>query len=399
MTRRILFVDDEPKVIRGLRRMLGTLEESWDLEFAESGQKALEFLDKEKCDVVVSDFRMPGMNGHELLTNIKERFPLIIRMLLSGQTEETSSLRAVGSAHQYLAKPCDPETLRETIQRSFTLGDLLDNSQLKELISRLDTMPSLPSLYQELLLELESENCSIDNIGKIISQDMGMTANILKLVNSAFLGVPRKISNPIQAVTIIGLDTLKTLVLTIKIFEQMNSCVPSPISLESIWNHSLKTGEFARKIMKAESQDNALADDALASGLLHDLGIVLLATQMKDQYDTVASIAQEKQMTLDEAERQTFGVSHAEVGAYLLGLWGLNYSVIEAVAFHHVTFMSSETSFRPLIAVQAGNILYHETENSSVLRADLSAEQEIIDHIISKEKMDGWRNLCLNPAE
>ena len=399
MSRRILFVDDEPRVIRGLRRMLGALEESWVMEFAESGQEALEYLNTQTCDVVVSDFRMPGMNGHELLTKVKEQHPEIIRMLLSGQTDETNSLRSVGSAHQYLAKPCDPETLREAITRAFILGDLLENSQLKELISQLDTLPALPDLYQQLIQEIESENCSIENIGKIVSQDMGMTAKILKLVNSAFLGVPRNISNPIQAVNFIGLDTLRILVLTIKVFEKMNADLPSFLSMETIWNHSLKTGEFARKIMKAESADSALADDALAGGLLHDLGIILLASQLKNEYSAAVSSLRDKQTSLEIAERNVFGISHAEVGAYLLGLWGLNHHLIEAVAFHHTPVGSSEKGMTPLIAVQAANVFCHEEDPHLKDTVTKAADEELLSVIAPKEKIEEWRNLCLLEAE
>lgn len=114
---KILFVDDEPMVLQGLQRVLRPLRNEWETAFANSGQEALEKLSQEPFDVIVTDMRMPGMDGGQLLTRVKERYPHMVRIILSGQADKTMVMKSVKPAHQYLAKPCDDATLRASLQR------------------------------------------------------------------------------------------------------------------------------------------------------------------------------------------------------------------------------------------------------------------------------------------
>lgn len=377
MKKRILFVDDEAKLLEGLQRMLRPMRQEWDVRFVQSGGEALSLLEKEPFDVVVSDMRMPGMDGAQLLEKVKGRFPRTVRIILSGHSEKEFVLKSVKTVHQYLSKPCDPETIKSVIRRACSLSELLDEGPIKELVSSITSLPSLPSLYFEMLELLRSPDVSLQRIGEIISKDIGMTAKILQLVNSAFFGLPRQISNPAQAVTLLGLEVIRTLVLSIHIFEQFDQGRQGGVSLEELWTHSIRTGIMAKEIAKEEGQSPPAIDDAFTAGLLHDLGKPLLATNFPHRYREVAEAVRCRKIRAWEAEQQVWGTTHSVVGAYLLRLWGLPDSIVEAVAFHHCATERQESAFSPLLAVRVADAL----EQGPRVGEDLSGLQPLKNHL------------------
>ena len=168
--KRILFVDDEPKVLDGLRRMLYPYRHEWDMLFVGSAREALDSLAQSRFDVLITDMRMPEMSGLELLAQVRDRYPEIVRMVLSGQSDREITLSSVTLAHQYLSKPCDAATLRATVDRALNLRVILDDPSLKQVISRIHALPSIPAVYTELVNTLQSPNASPKEIGQIIAQ-------------------------------------------------------------------------------------------------------------------------------------------------------------------------------------------------------------------------------------
>src|SRR5579864_7000505 len=211
---RLLFVDDESLVLQGLRRTLHCMREEWDMTFVDSAEKALEVLAGKPYDAIITDMKMPRMDGAELLEEVKQRYPTIVRIVLSGQANQETVLRSVGPAHQYLSKPCDPQELKLRLAQAFVMRDLLRNESVRAVVSGLKSIPSLPGMYHEILAELRSEDASLERIARIISRDAGMTAKVLQLANSAFMGVRYEVSNPTQAVTLIGTEMVRALVLS-----------------------------------------------------------------------------------------------------------------------------------------------------------------------------------------
>src|SRR5258708_5867146 len=220
---RILFVDDEAFVLEGLQRMLRHLRAEWEMVFAESGSKALELMGQNPFDVVVSDMRMPGMNGAELLAEVMKRYPKTVRLILSGHADQALILKCVGSTHQYLSKPCEPDMLKATVLRAAGVGNSLQDQKLRQLVAQMDRLPSIPSLYMQIVEKLRDPEVMLEQIGELIGGDLGMTAKILKLANSAFFGLRREISSATEAVTYIGLETIKSLVLAINAFSQFEN--------------------------------------------------------------------------------------------------------------------------------------------------------------------------------
>ncbi len=393
MKLRILFVDDDQNVLGGLGRMLRPMRDRWETFFTNSGPEALEFLERQEVDVVVSDMRMPGMDGSELLHTIKDQFPQVIRIILSGQSERTKVYETVRVAHQYLSKPCDDETLRTTIDRSRLLCALMSDKSLRQVVSQIESLPSLPALYTAILQELESEYCSIQRVGEIISRDIGMTAKILQLVNSAFFGFFRHIASPVQAAELLGTETIKVLVLSEKIFSTMDQSKVPGFHLQNLWEHSLLTGTTARTIAKKERHSQTGIDHAFMAGVLHDSGQLVLAANFPQKYKEVLGLVQGEQIPVWQAERHVLGAGHAEVGAYLLALWGLPEPIVEAIARHHQPPSEiSPVGLRTLIFIS--NAMEHAAREQEQAGADTIAALELFREQGLGDKLSLWQGIC-----
>ncbi|HZR18130.1 MAG TPA: response regulator [Verrucomicrobiae bacterium] len=357
MKKRILFVDDELLVLEGLQRMLRPMRTEWEMEFVDSGARALELMASNSFDVVISDMRMPGMNGAELLAEVLKRSPKTVRLILSGHADQDLVFKCVGSTHQYLSKPCLPEELKGAIRRASDLEASLGDQGLRQLVARLDRLPSMPSLYVELVESLKDPDTSIEAVGEIVTKDMAMTAKILKLVNSAFFGLGRQISSATEAVTYLGLDTIKALVLSIHAFSEFARRRPGGFSIDTLWTHSQCTAGLAKEIARIQQAGTKIMDEAFVAGLLHDTGKLVLASNFPEQFDRLLAGGQSAGLPSVAAEQDVFGANHAEVAGYLLGLWGLPIPVVEAVALHHQPGKCSHRKFSPLTAVHAANAL------------------------------------------
>lgn len=353
---RILFVDDEPNILSGLKRMLRPFADLWEMEFATSGPEALKRLEAQTYDVIVSDMRMPGMDGAQLLDKVRETYPNIVRIILSGHSEQEVILKAIGPTHQYLAKPCDPEVLRETIKRSVALSSLLMEPRLKNVAGGMNRLPSIPKLFRELVDELQSPQASLQKVGKIISQDPGMTAQILRLVNSAYFGLSKNITNPTLAVTMLGISTVTALVLSIHVFQQADQKQHGQLGLEALWRHSLATAAYSRSITQVFSDSKQDQDDSFTAGLVHDVGQIVLGMNFPDKYQIVLEEARKRHEPLTDVENDIIGASHAEMGAYLMGVWGLPNPIVEALAFHHSPHECIDLSIGPLVAVHLADV-------------------------------------------
>jgi len=395
----LLFVDDEPKVLQGLQRQLYSMRHDWDMNFVGSGTEALTFMAAHPVDVIVSDMVMPGMDGSQLLTEVTRRHSNTVRIVLSGHAEREAIMRLVGPAHQYLSKPCEAGELRNAIARAFALRDLLCNDQLKQLATRVKCLPSLPALHQQLTEEFEKEEPSLERVGEIISRDIGMTSKILQLVNSAFFGLPQPINHPTEAVTYLGTSTVRSLALSLQIFSQFDSKTCPGFSLDALANHCWMTGVAARRLAQEERKDIKMVDQCFLSGLLHDVGQLILAVGLPGEYPEVLQIAKTRNISTGEAEQERFGATHADVGAYLLGLWGLPNLIIEAVAMHHRPAMSVTREFSPVIAVHVADAFMHQRPGSNTEQPPPKLDAETLARLGLADRIETWQKLCLGDLE
>lgn len=391
---RILLVDDEPQALHELYEGLRRLQPDWILEFSDSGPRALQRLAHKSYDVVISDLVMPRMNGLELLTKVGERYPRIVRVVLSGYAEWKTGLRLMGPAHQYLAKPCDPGYLAEVVSRSLRLRNLLASEPLQRIAAQAQGLPSIPALYFELLQELGAKDPSAERIGGIISRDPSMSAKILKLANSAFFGFKQRIANPTEAVIYLGATTIQSLVLSLQIFSLFEPVNLDSFSVERLWEHSWKSGSIARRIAERENLSAESVDQALAAGLLHDVGKLLLATRFTAEFREALDLQQARRLPLWQAEHEVFFATHADVGGYLLGLWGLPDPIVESVVCHHLPARSAITEFNPVLAVYSANLIAQEPPLKKWPQLD--AENEALwSHFDLPRRLEEWRNLAI----
>lgn len=382
--KRILFVDDEPKVLDGLKRMLYPYRRDWDMVFVGSGEQALQALSESHFDVLITDMRMPGMNGLELLAQVVERFPQVIRMVLSGTADTEITLSSVTLAHQYLAKPCDAGALRATVERALNLRIILDDPGLKQLVSRTHSLPSIPAVYTRLMEAVQSPDVTPKEIGQIISQDLAMSAKVLQLVNSAFFGAQRRITSPTDAVIYLGTETVRALAVTVSVFSQFDAqCVPS-FSLQALRDHSLAVATLARGIAESLHLPKSSVEDAFLGGLLHELGKLVLACNYPQQYGEALLRAEKQAIPVQQAELEVFGTTHAQVGAYLLWLWGLPDGVTEIVAGYEQP--GAEHPHASLVAVHVANALLDG-------KAEKNLDTNCLREMGLLDQLEEWRQL------
>lgn len=335
MTSTILFVDDDENVLRGLRRMLHPMRESWEMEFVDSAEKALAAMADRPFDVIVSDLRMPGVDGAELLTIVSKTYPASVRIILSGYAEEEAILRTAGPAHRYLSKPCGFECMVEAVTSAVALRRFLDDEGLRELVSSLHSLPSPPDVFLALLEELRSKNASSTSVAQILSRDVAMTAETLKLTNSAFFGLPTRITDLKDAVRLLGLDTIKALTLMAGIYSRYSGDSATAAIIRRLGNRSLGVGMVARTIAELEHLDQASIQEAMCAGVLAHVGVLVLVANFPLRFRRAVNQVENGVQPIFVAEREMFGASHTELSAYLLGLWGFVDTVVEAVAHHH----------------------------------------------------------------
>ena len=372
---KILFVDDEKNVLDGLRRAMYSMRSEWSMSFATSGAEALSKLGEMPADVVVTDMRMPGMSGREVLFEVKRLYPQTIRFVLSGYADSSSVMQVAGTAHQYLSKPCDIATLKAALSRAFALRQLLHDERLVHRIGSVDSLPSLPSIYQKIVACLQGPDPELADVARIISSDVVMTAMVLKLANSAFFGAGKSFRTAERAVSFLGLDTIAGLVLAHSIFNDAGF-ERSGVDLEKLWRHSVLTATGARALALSENWSAQRAEDAFLAGVLHEIGRLVLA--IRGAHPEAGP----------EEERET---THAEAGAYLLGLWGFSDDLIEAIAFHRTPSKAASKEFGLPGLLHVASRFAHLAAENALDRAASELEPGYLESLGLSGRLKDWQ--------
>ena len=356
---KILFVDDEQQIIDGIRRIFYPFKNEWDIFYAISGEEALRIIDNNTINVVVTDMRMPGMNGAELLFQVKKNHPETIRIILSGHSDEELIMKSVNVAHQFLLKPCETSILIETIRKTFYVRVHLRNENLIKLINGIEELPEMPEVIIKIEDECSKPSISINKVASLISEDIGLSAKILQVVNSAFFGLPTKIADLEQAVSFLGLNTVRALILFLKLHRVEYYKTDFASFIKEVLQHSLIVANYTRMIYEYETRNTIIGKEAFAAGMLHDVG--KLALLKHPEYK--ALLDGKSRQSLHKIEYEKFNVTHADVGAYLLAIWNIPNNIVEAVAFHHNEIR--DTKFDLCMAVNCANRLANLTNDNS----------------------------------
>jgi putative nucleotidyltransferase with HDIG domain len=384
----ILFVDDEFSILEGLKRMLRPMRSEWEMHFATSGAAALSIMESTNCDVIVSDMRMPEMDGATLLELVREQYPSAVRIILSGYTELQASLRAVSVAHQFLLKPCDVESLRAAVARSTSLGRVLDSRMLTSIVGSLREIPPLPRVFTELKLALANPKTTIEQVSKIVEQDVAVSAKLLQLVNSAFFGTFRNVTDIKSAVVHLGMSVLQDLILTLAIFRSFTANEHlSQEYIEEIHRH----GRFTARIAAGITQNAQSGAGSVLAALLHDIGKLVIAERLPAHLVRALEQSEEEGRPLYEVEESLIQISHAEVGAYLLSLWGLPASIVEAVAHHHHPRRVAQNGIDTVLIVYVANLLALEREALAKGGRPPEFDMELLEETGAAPRLADWR--------
>lgn len=385
--KRVLFVDDEPNILDGLRRMLRAHRSTWDMAFVSSGAAALAAMEGAPFDVLVTDMRMPGMSGVQLLEEVHRRHPRTVRIILSGQAEAEACLRSVAVSHQFLAKPCDARTLEEVVERACRLEELLQDPHLRAVLGGITGLPVLPRVYRSLCAALAEPEPDVRRIGEIVAEDTAIASKVLQLVNSSYFGLRRSITDLRQATTYLGLGTIRDLVLTLEVFRQLEpEHGLAGFSLEREQRHALLSAAIARRV----APDRKLAETAALAAMLHDVGKLVLATHLPQSFRQVLAAGGGERKPFHRAEQELSRADHAHVGAYLLGLWGMPYPVVEAVAHHHrPAAVEGRAELDVIGIVHLADGLARELEGSDPAAIEL--DLEYLERVGARARLTEWR--------
>jgi HD-like signal output (HDOD) protein len=327
--KRVLFVDDEPEILAGLKNLLYRERKRWDLVFAQGGQHALEEVRRAPFDVVVTDMRMPELDGAALLNIIKAECPATVRIMLSGQADRELIIRALPAVHQLLSKPCDVAVLRDTLERSLSGIDVAHDAAIRRIIGGIDNLPTPPDVFFALSRLMQSATSSATAFAEVVRRDPALTAKILQLVNSGFFATGRTTTSIQDAVVRIGTEQLRYIALTASVFSTTDVTREVRHTLDTIQRTAISAARLAGALAEPAERDRAFA-----SALLHDIGRLVLALARPADFAGCGERIDRGEDVLD-VEREVFGVDHAQIGSRLLAIWGLPSAIVDAVQYHH----------------------------------------------------------------
>lgn len=391
MKKRILFVEDNLLLRQMYSMMMEGEEARWEVRTAADAREALRLLEQKPFAVVISDLRMPGMDGVELMGVVRQLYPRSSRIIASGLSDQAEIARSLNSTHQFLAKPFEAKTLKATLARLSGLDSYLKEEKLQALVGQMRVLPSFPTIYHEIMKELGREDPSIERLAQIISQDPSMTAKLLQVANSAAAGRATQAADLFEAVQFVGLSTVRSLALSAHIFRTFEHLHLTGFSIDALWDHTVRSGRIACCLMQLEYTDPAAAEEAHIAGMLHDLGKLMLADSMPERFQKSLVLANERSCASDQAEYEVFGADHAGVAGYLLSLWGLPVTMVEAVAFHHHPSRSDHPEFGTLTAVHVADVLEHELSKEPPAYAAPALDREYLEKVGVLNRLDSWR--------
>jgi len=356
----VLFVDDEPSILRGLRSIFHR-ERNWDMAFAASAAEALRLMSSGPFDVLITDMRMPEMDGAQLLEVVQQQWPQTARIVLSGQSDPEALMRVFPTMHGFLAKPCSSAVLRSAIKRCTSVAAVTDNPTLRTIINRVEKLPS-PSLQYLQLTRLASDPRSpLADITAVVESEPALALKVMQIASSSAFGGETSFTSIARAVQYLGLELIQAIALSTSLCSPFEG-TQLPISSASLQSHAIRTATLSRAFI----QDTTGADLAFASGLLHDVGRIVLQLGLPAEYGRMCDEIRVTGESLVAAERRYFGADHALVGGCLMRLWGLPAQLIEAVEVHHMPSTASPAVADIVAVVHVAETLSDNSDSTEI---------------------------------
>jgi HD-like signal output (HDOD) protein/ActR/RegA family two-component response regulator len=404
---KILFVDDTPRVLKAIRHKLLIMRREWNIQVVESGQEALTLLSRDPCDVVIADTRMSIMSGSALLRQVKRDYPSIVRIVMAQPGSRDSILKRHRSAHQFVPKPCDVETLKMAVSRACQIERLLRTVDLRRMTSSIESFPEQESPYRELIEGIRDRTLETARVVEYVAADAAMCEKALLLAKlSAGEKAPLEMEAA-DAVEILGPDVIMALAIFCHTVSLLDTVEMDGFSSEDFWNHSFTVAFFAKWITESEivipegdsdSEEVVLArqaiNDAFIGGLLHDLGKPLMAAFNPRGYAQALELSANEEMPMEQAELKCMQASHAEAGAHLLRYWNLDDSILDVLFFHHDPSESRASRFNPPTAVHVANVLVNGFFQGMTGLGSTKIDEAHLEHLDLLLNLDFWRETC-----
>lgn len=391
--KRLLFVDENPQVLQGFQQVFGTRGPEWQVYFAASANDAAAMLRSYEVDIVVMDIYLSNNAGIKLLEYLRENYPGIIRVAITSDKESTDLVAKSRCAHRYFTKPVSLAGIEKMIERVYSLQDMLHFEETASVIGSLKYIPSIPPLYSALIEAAESESIDEAREKQIFRDHPNLAKAVLAVASSSLFGFEGKINTLQDAVSLLGIEVIRTLTLVFSLSHTFdgNSEI---ISTNSLTEHSLITAVFARAILASESGSRELADRTFTAAALHDFGELLFATNFGDKYSGVIDISQANDRPLWEVEKEVIGTSHAEAGAYILGLWGLPSDLVEAIAYHHSPHHASPDAARILATLHIADVFCYEFVPDFIVGGLEGINNSFLESLNLSDRWGKWHGIC-----
>ncbi len=389
----VLFVDDNETTLNGYKRLFKNSDKSWRVLFANDAAEAIESIQHHFIDVIISDLEMPVINGAILLSHVKKISPLTMRIIFTGCAEEKYVMKTVKLAHQIYLKPNSYRGIIAILNRAFYLHKIKMNPAVRKILMNIGTIPSLPEIVNEIIIAAEDENYSLKELSNLIEQDIGMSMNVLRLINSPYFGMKSQIVSIDQAVTLLGLEILKTLIISVHLFESFPNL--DVTEMHEIMQHSFNSANNCRKILQLENRSIEECDEGFITGFMHDIGRIIISSSLPKENELILMQHNKSEIPIARAEQNIIGVTHEEISAFVLALWGFEDHIIEAVAFHHIPSKSHCEEPLLLAAMHCADIYDYELSDNCISREEGLDIEFLEKHNLLKHE-EKWLEICEN---
>lgn len=392
---RVLLVDDDVQLLEELQRSLHICGAQWEIALAYSGDDALKLLEEFEADVVVTDMRMPGMDGAELLAIVRDEYPEVMRILMSGNSDFQFTQRLVPQAHQFIHKPCQPSVVIPLVERVYQLGSRIFDKELKRVLGGITELPRPPQSVLRLNALLDDPEAGLEDVAEVVEQDMALTVKLFQLVNSAQYGLLRTIQEVREAVSYLGMNTVRNLAVSVEVFRTLSEASGDYAGIvQELHEHAYGVAQVARQLVLDRNQ----ANEAFVAGLLHDVGLLAVVSYFPDRFEKLQEASVKSGLPIWDLEMDTVGAHHSDLGAYLLNLWGLPFSVVEAVSRHHDATLLPQRKMDPTHAVCIADAIVSSQHNGKLLRESTEAglETSYLEELGVLERVAGL--LAMAPA-
>lgn len=325
----IVCATSDDQVLAQVRAQLERRGDGLDLRWMRSGQETIDLLRAVPVEALVTDSTMPGLEGASLLEYVHRHHPAVARLVLSGQPDQAVRIDGVGPLHELLSKPCTPDTLERALDLVLELRALVQSERLRTLFGSLQTLAKPPQIYSQLVALSEDPDSTADDVVTLIQQDVGLAAEVLRLVNSAFYSQAATVQNIQWAVVLLGLETIKSLAIAGVVFRP-GTALPEGLDSAELADRAVRASAIAQRIARRENWDLATVSDVTLGALLSEVGLLVLASAHPDQWqqlrDSVPGLSD------GQAQQEAFGCTIGQASAYLLGQWGFPAGAVAATA-------------------------------------------------------------------